>query len=105
MSESHPPVIDRRRVVVYLLVAAGIGCAAVWYFGLRSDPRASPTSNSIMVILPYRYGGTWVFDDESVGLVREPFVAGVPEMIDVLVADVPNAEEGFRLSFPGIKKN
>ena len=52
-----------------------------------------------MVILPYRYGGTWVFDDKSVGLVREPFVAGVPEMIDALTADIPKAEEGFRLTF------
>ncbi len=29
--------------------------------------------NSLMVIAPYWYKGTWVFDDESVGLVREPF--------------------------------
>ncbi len=42
-------------------------------------------SNVLMVIAPYWYQGTWVFDDESVGLVREPFVSGVPEMIDELV--------------------
>jgi len=52
-----------------------------------------------MVIAPYRYQGTWVFDDPAVGLVREPFVAGVPEMIDLLVADIPDAESGFRLLF------
>lgn len=62
-----------------------------------------------MVIAPYRHQGTWVFDDESVGLVQEPFVAGVPEMIDVLVKDIPEANEGFRLlfsarSFPGHQK-
>jgi hypothetical protein len=43
--------------------------------------------------------GTWVFDDPRVGLVREPFVAGIPEMMDVLIADIPNAKDGFRLLF------
>jgi pimeloyl-ACP methyl ester carboxylesterase len=55
--------------------------------------------NILMVITPYWYQGTWVFDDESVGLNREPFVAGVPEMIDDLVKDIPNARSGFRLLF------
>ncbi|MFN9972133.1 MAG: DUF6717 family protein, partial [Phycisphaerae bacterium] len=47
----------------------------------------------------YRHQGTWVFDDASAGLVQEPFVAGVPEMIDELVKDIPDAEKGFRLTF------
>jgi len=55
--------------------------------------------NILVVITPYWHQGTWVFDDESVGLNREPFVAGVPEMIDVLVKDIPNARSGFRLLF------
>lgn len=55
--------------------------------------------NQILVIRPYWDSGTWVFDDEQVGLVREPFVMGIPEMIDILVADIPNAREGFRLLF------
>ena len=55
--------------------------------------------NAMMVIYPYREQYTWVFDDERVGLVREPFVQGVPEMINVLVADIPNADRGFRLWF------
>lgn len=62
---------------------------------------AQPRSNAIMIIAPYRYHGTWVFDDDSVGLRQEPFVAGVPAMIDVLVRDVPNAENGFRMLFSG----
>ena len=53
-------------------------------------------ANILMVIVPYWYQGTWVFDDESVGLNKEPFVAGVPEMIDDLVKDIPNARGGFR---------
>ncbi len=59
-----------------------------------------------MVIFPYRDQDTWVFDDKTVGLVREPFISGIPEMIDILVNDIPDAVKGFRLlfaanSFPG----
>jgi hypothetical protein len=56
-------------------------------------------ANAIMVIVPYWYQGTWIFDDDSVGLNREPFVSGVPEMIDDIVKDIPNARHGFRLTF------
>jgi hypothetical protein len=50
-----------------------------------------------------------VFDDAAVGLAQEPFVSGVPEMIDVLVKDIPRAKSGFRLlfsaaPFPGYQK-
>lgn len=40
-----------------------------------------------------------MFDDPAVGLVREPFVAGIHKMIDQLVASIPNAEHGFRFLF------
>jgi len=56
-------------------------------------------SNVIRVIKPYWYEGTWVFDDPAVDLEREPFVAGVPELIDELVADIPAARQGFRMTF------
>jgi hypothetical protein len=59
----------------------------------------NPTSNAIHVIVPYRDAGTWVFDDARVGLHREPFVSGIPQMIDVLVGSIPKAKEGFRLLF------
>jgi uncharacterized protein DUF6717 len=55
--------------------------------------------NSILVIFPYRAEGTWVFDDEHAGLVREPFVSGVPEMIDDIVRDIAGADKGFKLLF------
>src|SRR5687768_18603464 len=58
-----------------------------------------PVANQIHVIQPYRHASTWVFDDPSVGLDKEPFVSGIPQMIDTLVANVPNAEKGFRLLF------
>jgi hypothetical protein len=55
--------------------------------------------NVISVLFPYRYEGMWVFDDERVGLHREPFVLGIDEMITRIVASVPNAEKGFKLLF------
>ena len=55
--------------------------------------------NSLNLIIPYRYEGMWVFDDPRVGLDKEPFVAGADTMIDVLVAEIPGAEKGFRLLF------
>lgn len=62
--------------------------------GLQVD-----SSNAVFAIESYRHDGAWVFDDERVGLVREPFVPGITEMIDRLVAHIPNAELGFRLHF------
>ena len=59
-------------------------------------------ANILTVIEPYWWQGTWVFDDESVGLDKEPFVQGVPEMIDDLVKDIPNARSGFRLLFSSL---
>jgi hypothetical protein len=51
-------------------------------------------ANVIHVIVPYRHASTWVFDDPRVGLAQEPFVSGIPEMIDSIVAKIPNAEKG-----------
>lgn len=38
--------------------------------------------NVVNVIIPYPYAGTWVFDDETRGLKAEPFIFGMPEIID-----------------------
>jgi hypothetical protein len=57
--------------------------------------------NAMMVIFPYKKNGVWMFDDAAVGLKEEPFVCGVPEMIDVLVADIKVAEKGFTAYFSG----
>ncbi len=40
-----------------------------------------------------------MFDDSRVGLNKEPFVSDADTMIDVLVADTPSAQQGFRLLF------
>src|SRR4051812_25140281 len=63
------------------------------------EPKIDSMANSILIIKPYKAHGTWVFDDERHGLVQEPFVAGIPEMIDRLTADIPDAGKGFRLTF------
>src|SRR5205823_2364438 len=57
--------------------------------------------NAIGVIAPYKYEGMWVFDDPAVGLVKEPFVAGIDTMIDRVVAEakIADAEKGFTLIF------
>ena len=56
-------------------------------------------ANALMTIEPYWNKGYWVFDDASAGLDKEPFVRGIPDMIDDLVKDIPNADQGFRLVF------
>lgn len=55
--------------------------------------------NAMFVIYPYFDRGDWVFDDEAVGLKREPFVFGVPEMIEYFVSNIPDAKRGFKLYF------
>jgi len=54
-------------------------------------------NNSIFVIKPYKWNGMWVFDDERVGLDKEPFVAGADTMIDTAVQlkGLQDAEDGF----------
>ena len=88
-----------RRVVVTLFALLVVGTDFAWYFDVLGISAACLPANAIMVISPYDYDGTWVFDDPRVGLVREPFVAGISEMMDVLIADIPNAKDGFRLLF------
>ncbi len=55
--------------------------------------------NALRVIHPYKYEGMWVFDDEKVGLVQEPFVSGADTVIDRMVEEMPGAEQGFILIF------
>lgn len=55
--------------------------------------------NAINVIKPYKYLTHWVFDDEKVGLVQEPFIAGADDIINQAVKDIPDADSGFLLMF------
>jgi hypothetical protein len=56
-------------------------------------------TNAINVICPYKYDGTWVFDDPKHGLVREPFVAGTDEIRRQLVSVRAIGDGG--LAMPG----
>lgn len=60
---------------------------------------ASAAQNNIRVITPYVDHGQWVFDDESVGLVREPLIAGIDDMLDLVTADIDDADKGVTLLF------
>jgi hypothetical protein len=76
------------------------GCAAKMSILLLQAQNLSVAAmNALLVIAPYKYQGTWVFDDPAVGLSREPFIAGIDTMIDKAVAEIPNAEKGFRAIF------
>jgi hypothetical protein len=96
MTNSAPKTRWAPLAIFVLAVAAS--AAGGWWL-LHHKTTASPASNSIFVIAPYWYNGTWVFDDAAAGLKREPFVGGVPEMMNVLVKDIPDARDGFRLTF------
>ena len=51
------------------------------------------------VIKPYWLICSWVFGVPSTGLFQEPFVSGVTSGLGVVVAESPNARQGFRLLF------
>ena len=61
------------------------------------------STNSIMKIHPYKHEGYWVFDDKDTGLVKEPFIEGMPEIINLIIdmsfRDISNADNGFTILF------
>jgi hypothetical protein len=58
--------------------------------------------NAIMHIAPYRTGRRgWAFDDKSRGLLKEPFVLGIPDIIDIFAGDRDEIDIYFSASeFP-----
>lgn len=96
---AQPPRLHWRQMSLLIVGLIFIAVGVAWQLKLLPFGNSLPRQNAIMVIAPYRHQGTWVFDDSSAGLVQEPFVAGVPEMIDEIVADIPNADKGVRLLF------
>ena len=82
--------------VVALVVIGLVVCISL----LRSEHRKENSAmNSLMVIVPYKYEGLWVFDDAAVGLSKEPFIAGIDSLIDKATANIPDAQHGFRAIF------
>ena len=93
--------IENMSIWILLGFAIVIFCVLVIFAGLRSSQQTQTISgvNSLFVIAPYKYEGMWVFDDPSVGLSKEPFIAGIDTMIDKVVASIPDADKGFRAIF------
>jgi hypothetical protein len=49
-----------------------------------------------------------MFDDKAKKLFREPFVCGIPRMVELLAADIQHPDKGFALyfskqQFPGFR--
>ena len=61
--------------------------------------------NALSVFHPYKYEGMWVFDDEKVGLVQEPFVFGAEGIIDKYVETFNSPENGFTILFSSMPFN
>jgi hypothetical protein len=59
------------------------------------------SKNAIYMIKPYRWNGLWVFDDPAVELDKEPFVGGMPELIEDATAraGIRHPEKGFLALF------
>jgi len=55
--------------------------------------------NQINTILPYRSMGGWAFDDNAVGLEREPFVAGADIAIDKIVEYLGIKTDKIKMTF------
>ena len=58
-------------------------------------------SNSIFTISPYMHDNMWVFDDQQLDLVKEPFISGIDTMITDATNKLKlnNPEAGFNLIF------
>jgi hypothetical protein len=78
------------------LIVLGCLLGAFQYVRAQQNPYRG---NALVMLQPYREAKTWVFDDPQVGLKREPFIAGIPEMLDRLTKSIPDADKGFRLFF------
>ncbi|MEY5049175.1 MAG: hypothetical protein RLZZ175_2534 [Bacteroidota bacterium] len=53
----------------------------------------------VYLIKPYRQLNTWMFDDESRNIEQEPFVVGIPEMIDTVLALKSIKAKQFSMQF------
>lgn len=55
--------------------------------------------NALMVVAPYWFQGSWVFDNPALDLDKEPLLLGDQKLIDELVSEIPDAKRGFRMIF------
>lgn len=60
-------------------------------------PPDSGEAGQSYVLPVYWHGGMWSFDDMRAGIAKKPVTRESNELIDRLVAGIPNASGGFRL--------
>ncbi len=87
--------------IMFAIGLAGIGLAVAFALLRTENRKENDAMNSLMVIVPYKFEGLWVFDDAAVGLSKEPFIAGIDTLIDKATANIPDAQHGFRAIFSG----
>ena len=75
-------------VVLILLAGAALG-----------EYKLVSLGNALLTIEPYRSGKLWRFDEPLLHLKGEPFVQGIPEMIDKMVEGIPGSDKSVRLIF------
>jgi len=60
----------------------------------------TPVANVLQTLVIHRQHGTWVFDDDRFGLDREPFVLGMSQIIDAVIAKHCNpGHSSYRVIF------
>ena len=67
--------------IMFAIGLAGIGLAVAFGLLRTENRKENDAMNSLMVIVPYKYEGLWVFDDAAVGLSKEPFTQTVTQPI------------------------
>lgn len=71
---------------------------------MNRTPLPAAPANAIFVIHPYKVGNSWVFDDDRVGLVREPFVAGADTLLELFAKGRTEMDVLFSTNeFPGFE--
>ena len=73
--------------IMFAIGLAGIGLAVAFALLRTENRKGNDAMNSLMVIVPYKHEGLWVFDDAAVGLSKEPFIAGIDTLIDKATAN------------------
>ena len=91
--------LNFRRLGIIAAIAVGVVLALA---GQRPFPprRAGAPANALLVIARIVMQALGFSMIRRRGLSAEPFVAGVPEMIDVLVQDIPARPTAFGCYFP-----
>jgi hypothetical protein len=72
--------------IMFAIGLAGIGRAVAFALLRTENPKENDAMNSLMVIVPYKYEGLWVFDDAAVGLSKEPFTQTVTQPIPNVIS-------------------